>query len=140
MPKPIFFKKKYPCYNGLLSRHGKYLYSSRSGQIWKTDVPEDVNSYFGDPDTDTAGVWYLSQDRATLTAKNNAAIMSNKYANMPTVCSIAKAFENRTNKTCTMLVVYNNKYYWLYKEILYEVKWIRSTATEYLMLKNFSNA
>jgi hypothetical protein len=140
MPKPIFFKKKYPCYNGLLSRHGKYLYSSRSGQIWKTDVPEDVNLYFGDPDTDTAGVWSLSRDRATLTAKNNAAIMSNKYTNMPTVCCIAKAFESGINKTCMMLVVYNNKYYWLYKEILYEIKWIRSTATEYLMLKNFSNA
>jgi hypothetical protein len=65
--------------------------------------------------------------------------MSNhESGNFSTICSIAKAFESRTHKTCTMLVVYNNKYYWLYKEILYEVKWIRSTVTEYLMSKNFS--
>jgi hypothetical protein len=104
-------------------------------------MPGDVSLILGDPRTNTVGLWSLSQDKTSLKAKNDEAIMSNHAGgNFSTICGIAKAFENRTNKTCTMLVVYNNKYYWLYKEILYEVKWIRSTTTEYLMLKNFSNA
>jgi hypothetical protein len=37
-----------------------------------------------------------------------------------------------------MYTIHSNKHYWLYKEMLHEVKWVRSSVTEYLMVRNFS--
>lgn len=45
MAKIITRQSRWPCYSGLLTIQDKYLYSSRSGQIWRAKIPDDFPPY-----------------------------------------------------------------------------------------------
>jgi hypothetical protein len=128
MPKLIMHQNKFPCYNGLLYRHGKYLYSSRSGQIWKTKLPE-VASLCGSSIGRKVSVFCLSRDKSELTIK----LGDPQHRVEP-----LQAREYHISAEILMYTIHNNKHYWLYKEMLHEVKWVRSSVTEYLIVSNFS--
>ncbi len=81
---------------------------------------------FGDSDTQTLAVWGLSHDKKEFIPKNREA--KSLHSNLPSALSY----------NLLIFVIYNNKHYWLYKEMLHEVKWVRSSVTEYYMIENFS--
>lgn len=60
MAKLITRHSRWPCYNGLLTIQGKYLYSARAGQIWRAKMPDDFpRCVYGR--TPVAPVWRYSE-------------------------------------------------------------------------------
>ncbi len=115
------------CYNGLLPRRNEYLYSYRSGQLWRSEFPPDCPDLIqGMPWERVIAVWNLSPDKNNYWPKNLAARES--------------AIPPQSFKDNGMVyVIYKGKHYWQHKDGLYRVKWTRASRAEYLMVQNFSN-
>jgi hypothetical protein len=79
-PKTITqFKLDELCYNGLLPRRGKYLYSYRSGQLWRSEFPPDCPDMIqGLPLDGLVAVWNLSPNKDRYSPKNLAARESSR--------------------------------------------------------------
>jgi|694.fasta_scaffold36874_2 hypothetical protein len=128
-PKTVAeFKRDELCYNGLLPFRGKYLYSSRSGQLWRSEFPPDCpNVIQGLPWESLIAVWNLSPNKDRYSPKNLAARESSR---------LPQEFKGKG----MVYVIYKGKHYWQHKDDLYRIKWTRASRTEYLMARNFSNA
>jgi hypothetical protein len=120
------FKANELCYNGLLLHRNRYLYSSRSGQIWRSEYPSDCPDIVqGFSPLGLIAVWNLSPDKNNYWAKNIAARKS--------------LVSPQEFKTVGMVyVIYKGKHYWQHKDNLYRIKWTRASHAELAMAFNFS--
>jgi hypothetical protein len=58
--KLLWRHSTWPCYNGLLTIRGRYLYSARAGQIWRAEMPAEFPPHvYGTPPV--TPIWRYSE-------------------------------------------------------------------------------